>query len=114
MCIIECLAYADVKAKVSQQEEVFLLTLKAQGVKDILLTFNYLQVKVLAEGLLAVAAQAKAKKLDEYSSSLLGDIRVTLDVGATQEENNQSKGENVCRPDSLSAPTEPGHLPKAV
>lgn len=114
MCVIECLAYADVKAEVSQQEEAFLLTLKAQGVRDILLTFNYLQVKVLAEGLLAVAGQAKVKKLDEYSSSFWGDIRVTLDVETTQEDNNQSKGEDLCPPNPLSAPTVPGHLSKAV
>ncbi len=97
----ECLAYTDITVEVSQQQDAFLLSLQADDTVSIRLILNYLQVKTLADALLALACRGKLQDfLDTKYDFLFGDIRVKLDIG---EEEAGGEGEKACRPNTSSA-----------
>jgi hypothetical protein len=107
MYVTDCLAYTDIIAELRQNEETFMLSLKAPHDIDIHLTLNYTQVKVLAEGLLALVNQASIKELLETPyDHILGDITVKLDLLEANEVDNKEGEEERCQPHILSAQTE--------
>jgi hypothetical protein len=107
MYVTDCFAYTDILAELRQSEETFMVALKAPHDIDIHLTLNYTQVKVLAEGLLALANRAPIKELLETPyDHILGDITVKLDLLEANEVDNKEGGEERCQPNILSAQTE--------
>ncbi|HWR08531.1 hypothetical protein [Sporomusa sp.] len=93
MFMIECIAHTDVSAELSQQQENFLVTLKTGRAVDICLILNYLQVKVLAKGLLALIAQAKLHELSNTdTNNQLGGMDVTFAIN-TPENYSKERGE---------------------
>lgn len=107
MYVTDCLAYTDIIAELRQNEETFMVALKAPHNIDIHLTLNYTQVKVLAEGLLALANQAPIEGLLETPyDHILGDITVKLDLLEANEVDNKEGEEERCQQNSLSVQTE--------
>jgi hypothetical protein len=107
MYVTDCFAYTDILAELRQNEETFMVALKAPHDIDIHLTLNYTQVKVLAEGLLAMANQASIKELLETPyDHILGDIIVKLDLLEANEVTNEEGEEERCQQNILSVQTE--------
>ena len=101
MFITECLAYTDISAELTQQDGNFVVTIRAKG-SDILLTLNFLQTRVLAEGLLTLTGQARLDELAEATSKhVVGDIKLSFSCSTDNEDmdtdsNSQTKGEKAC------------------
>jgi|GEM_PF-2250376 len=116
MFITDCLAYTDISVELTQQDEIFIVSMKANKGTDISITLNYLQVKLLAEGLLAITGQAKLNELTKDTSKYAtGDIKLSLYCSTNDEiENSYEKGETLCQQQPLSVLTEKKHLFKTA
>ena len=62
MLITNCLAYEDIKVKLSTVNDSFNLSIDANKV-EISLTLNYLQLKTLGDSLISMANAANASEL---------------------------------------------------
>lgn len=92
MVMIACLAHTDICAQVSRHQDEFLVTLKTDRTSEICLTFNYLQIKVLAEGLLALAAQTKLGELaTQKTKEHVGDMSITFILDDRDESINEKE-----------------------
>ena len=115
MCIVECLAYADLEIKITQQKQLLLLEITGDTVANIHLTVNYLQAKVIAESLLATAGQIQLKEfLGSDTGYLFGHIQVAAKSEPEQEEKPKEKELEKCLPNSLFAPITNKFPSKAV
>lgn len=94
----------DITAELSQYEETFAVKFKTENDTAISLTFNYIQAKVLADGLLAMVHKARAKEaLQTRSNYLLGDIKVNFSVPQDNTINKNEGVEEKCQPNILPA-----------
>ena len=76
MLITNCLAYEDIKVKLSTVNDSFNLSIDANKV-EISLTLNYLQLKTLGDSLISMANAANASELDNaIGKDFVGDIKV--------------------------------------
>lgn len=120
MFITDCLAYTDISAELTQQDDSFIVTIRANKGSDISLTLNFLQARVLAEGLLTLTGQARLDEITEATSKhVVGDIKLSFSYSTDNEDmdtdsNSQTKGEKACQLQPLSAPTEMKHLFKTA
>lgn len=106
MFIANCLAYTDINAELSRQDESFTINVRSHQDTDISLTLNYLQVKVLAEGLLALIGQAPLGEVAENTKHPAGNIQLTFYIAFDDENDSLKEEEAACRPQPLSARTE--------
>jgi hypothetical protein len=112
MFITDCFAYTDITAELRQHKETFVLAVKSQNDIELHLTLNYLQTKVLAEGLLTMINQASLKEfLETKSSHILGDMKIKLDL-LQSNEINKEEVEAISQQDVLSAQTDKTTLPQ--
>ncbi|WP_094607194.1 hypothetical protein SPSIL_057990 [Sporomusa silvacetica DSM 10669] len=115
MFISDCFAYTDIAAELRQHKETFVVTLKAKNDTNINLTLNYLQIKVLADGLRAIVNQAPLKEFVETNSgNLLGDIKVKWDIVQANEVQHKEGEEELCQQNILSAQMEEASLSKTA
>ena len=129
MLITNCLAYEDIKVKLSTVNDSFNLSIDANKV-EISLTLNYLQLKTLGDSLISMANAANASELDNaIGKDFVGDIKVyyqqeleqktteinleniTEDI-AKNDENKES--EEICLQQDLSALTTKQQLSKTA
>ena len=76
MLITNCLAYEDIKVKLSPVNDSFNLSIDANKV-EISLTLNYLQLKTLGDSLISMANTANASELhNAIGKDFVGDIKV--------------------------------------
>ncbi len=115
MCIVECLAYADLEIKITQQKQLLLLEIKGDTVANIHLTLNYLQAKGIAERLLATAGQIQLKEFQGSNTGyLFGHLQVAAKCEPEKEEKTTTKEMEKCLPSSLFAPMKNKFQSKAV
>ena len=79
-----CFCYEDIKAELKQWKDVFAVTLRMESNIDISMTLNYTQIKVLAEGLLALASQTDSKN---FINAEAKQINGSMQIKFTQVEN---------------------------
>ena len=129
MLITNCLAYEDIKVKLSTVNDSFNLSIDANKV-EISLTLNYLQLKTLGDSLISMANAANASELDNaIGKDFLGDIKVYYQQELEQKtteinlenitediaKNNKNKeSEEICLQQDLSALTTKQQLSKTA
>ena len=129
MLITNCLAYEDIKVKLSTVNDSFNLSIDANKV-EISLTLNYLQLKTLGESLISMANAANASELDNaIGKDFVGDIKVYYQQELEQKtteinlenitediaKNNENKeSEEICLQQDLSALTTKQQLSKTA
>ena len=129
MLITNCLAYEDIKVKLSPVNDSFNLSIDANKV-EISLTLNYLQLKTLGDSLISMANAAKASELDNaIGKDFVGDIKVYYQQELEQKtteinlenitediaKNNKNKeSEEICLQQDLSALTTKQQLSKTA
>ena len=129
MLITNCLAYEDIKVKLSTVNDSFNLSIDANKV-EISLTLNYLQLKTLGESLISMANAANASELDNaIGKDIVGDIKVYYQQELEQKtteinlenitediaKNNKNKeSEEICLQQDLSALTTKQQLSKTA
>ena len=129
MLIANCLAYEDIKVKLSTVNDSFNLSIDANKV-EISLTLNYLQLKTLGESLISMANTANASELDNaIGKDFVGDIKVYYQQELEQKtteinlenitediaKNNKNKeSEEICLQQDLSALTTKQQLSKTA
>lgn len=129
MLITNCLAYEDIKVKLSPVNDSFNLSIDANKV-EISLTLNYLQLKTLGESLISMANTANASELDNaIGKDFVGDIKVYYQQELEQKtteinlenitediaKNNKNKeSEEICLQQDLSALTTKQQLSKTA
>ena len=129
MLITNCLAYEDIKVKLSTVNDSFNLSIDANKV-EISLTLNYLQLKTLGESLISMANAANASELDNaIGKDFVGDIKVYYQQELEQKtteinlenitediaKNNKNKeSEEICLQQDLSALTTKQQLSKTA
>lgn len=129
MLITNCLAYEDIKVKLSTVNDSFNLSIDANKV-EISLTLNYLQLKTLGESLISMANTANASELDNaIGKDFVGDIKVYYQQELEQKtteinlenitediaKNNKNKeSEEICLQQDLSALTTKQQLSKTA
>ena len=129
MLITNCLAYEDIKVKLSTVNDSFNLSIDANKV-EISLTLNYLQLKTLGDSLISMANAAKASELDNaIGKDFVGDIKVYYQQELEQKtteinlenitediaKNNKNKeSEEICLQQDLSALTTKQQLSKTA
>ena len=75
MLITNCLAYEDIKVKLSTVNDSFNLSIDTNKV-EISLTLNYLQLKTLGDSLISMANTANASELhNAIGKDFVGDIK---------------------------------------
>ena len=114
MLITNCLAYEDIKVKLSTVNDSFNLSIDANKV-EISLTLNYLQLKTLGESLISMANTANASELhNAIGKDFVGDIKVYYQQDTEQktteinlenitEDNKNKECEEICLQQDLSA-----------
>ncbi len=114
MLIMDCFSYMDITAELSQYEGVLAVKFKTETDTTINLTFNYMQTKVLADGLLAMIHRMQVKDIVEARTNhLLGDIKVEFRTQEDQIYKNEG-GNEACQLNILSAQQEVEFLSKNV
>ena len=129
MLITNCLAYEDIKVKLSTVNDSFNLSIDANKV-EISLTLNYLQLKTLGDSLISMANAANASELDNaIGKDFVGDIKVYYQQELEQKtteinlenitediaKNNINKEcEEICLQQDLSALTTKQQLSKTA
>lgn len=129
MLITNCLAYEDIKVKLSPVNDSFNLSIDANKV-EISLTLNYLQLKTLGDSLISMANTANASELDNaIGKDFVGDIKVYYQQELEQKtteinlenitediaKNNENKeSEEICLQQDLSALTTKQQLSKTA
>lgn len=129
MLITNCLAYEDIKVKLSTVNDSFNLSIDANKI-EISLTLNYLQLKTLGESLISMANAANASELDNaIGKDFVGDIKVYYQQELEQKtteinlenitediaKNNENKeSEEICLQQDLSALTTKQQLSKTA
>ena len=129
MLITNCLAYEDIKVKLSPVNDSFNLSIDANKV-EISLTLNYLQLKTLGDSLISMANAANASELDNaIGKDFVGDIKVYCQQELEQKttefnlenitediaKNNKNKeSEEICLQQDLSALTTKQQLSKTA
>ena len=129
MLITNCLAYEDIKVKLSTVNDSFNLSIDTNKV-EISLTLNYLQLKTLGESLISMANTANASELDNaIGKDFVGDIKVYYQQELEQKtteinlenitediaKNNKNKeSEEICLQQDLSALTTKQQLSKTA
>lgn len=129
MLITNCLAYEDIKVKLSPVNDSFNLSIDANKV-EISLTLNYLQLKTLGDSLISMANAANASELDNaIGKDFVGDIKVYYQQELEQKtteinleniteditKNNKNKeSEEICLQQDLSALTTKQQLSKTA
>ncbi len=129
MLITNCLAYEDIKVKLSPVNDSFNLSIDANKV-EISLTLNYLQLKTLGDSLISMANAANASELDNaIGKDFVGDIKVYYQQELEQKtteinlenitediaKNNENKeSEEICLQQDLSALTTKQQLSKTA
>ena len=129
MLITNCLAYEDIKVKLSPVNDSFNLSIDANKV-EISLTLNYLQLKTLGDSLISMANAANASELDNaIGKDFVGDIKVYYQQELEQKtteinlenitediaKNNINKEcEEICLQQDLSALTTKQQLSKTA
>ena len=129
MLITNCLAYEDIKVKLSTVNDSFNLSIDANKV-EISLTLNYLQLKTLGDSLISMANAANASELDNaIGKDFVGDIKVYYQQELEQKttefnlenitediaKNNENKeSEEICLQQDLSALTTKQQLSKTA
>ena len=129
MLITNCLAYEDIKVKLSTVNDSFNLSIDANKV-EISLTLNYLQLKTLGDSLISMANTANASELDNaIGKDFVGDIKVYYQQELEQKtteinleniteditKNNKNKeSEEICLQQDLSALTTKQQLSKTA
>lgn len=99
MLIMDSFAHTDITTEIYQYKESFVVKFKTEDFNDIRLTLNHTQIKVLADGLMAMANQAEIKELLENKSVRdLGNMKIKFGVLQGVEEQ--------CPQNISSAPTE--------
>jgi len=97
----------DITAELSQYEETFAVKFKSKNDATISLSFNYIQAKVLVDGLLAMVHKVQVKEvLQVRSNHLLGDIKVEFNVPHENASNKNQGVEEKCQQNILLAQTE--------
>ena len=129
MLITNCLAYEDIKVKLSPVNDSFNLSIDANKV-EISLTLNYLQLKTLGDSLISMANTANASELDNaIGKDFVGDIKVyyqqELEQKTTEinlenitediaKNNKKKESEEICLQQDLSALTTKQQLSKTA
>ena len=125
MLITNCLAYEDIKVKLSTVNDSFNLSIDANKV-EISLTLNYLQLKTLGDSLISMANTANASELhNAIGKDFVGDIKVYYQQELEQKtteinlenitKNNKNKeSEEICLQQDLSALTTKQQLSKTA
>ena len=129
MLITNCLAYEDIKVKLSTVNDSFNLSIDTNKV-EISLTLNYLQLKTLGDSLISMANAANASELDNaIGKDFVGDIKVYYQQELEQKtteinlenitediaKNNKNKeSEEICLQQDLSALTTKQQLSKTA
>ena len=125
MLITNCLAYEDIKVKLSTVNDSFNLSIDANKV-EISLTLNYLQLKTLGDSLISMANTANASELhNAIGKDFVGDIKVYYQQELEQKttefnleniaKNNENKeSEEICLQQDLSALTTKQQLSKTA
>lgn len=129
MLITNCLAYEDIKVKLSPVNDSFNLSIDANKV-EISLTLNYLQLKTLGDSLISMANAANASELDNaIGKDFVGDIKVyyqqELEQKTTEinlenitediaKNNKKKESEEICLQQDLSALTTKQQLSKTA
>ena len=125
MLITNCLAYEDIKVKLSPVNDSFNLSIDANKV-EISLTLNYLQLKTLGDSLISMANAANASELhNAIGKDFVGDIKVyyqqeleqktTENITEDIAKNNKKKeSEEICLQQDLSALTTKQQLSKTA
>ena len=129
MLITNCLAYEDIKVKLSPVNDSFNLSIDANKV-EISLTLNYLQLKTLGDSLISMANAANASELhNAIGKDFVGDIKVYYQQELEQKtteinlenitenitKNNENKeSEEICLQQDLSALTTKQQLSKTA
>ena len=129
MLITNCLAYEDIKVKLSTVNDSFNLSIDANKI-EISLTLNYLQLKTLGDSLISMANTANASELDNaIGKDFVGDIKVYYQQELEQKtteinlenitediaKNNENKeSEEICLQQDLSALTTKQQLSKTA
>ena len=129
MLITNCLAYEDIKVKLSTVNDSFNLSIDTNKV-EISLTLNYLQLKTLGDSLISMANTANASELDNaIGKDFVGDIKVYYQQELEQKtteinlenitediaKNNKNKeSEEICLQQDLSALTTKQQLSKTA
>ena len=129
MLITNCLAYEDIKVKLSTVNDSFNLSIDANKV-EISLTLNYLQLKTLGDSLISMTNAANASELDNaIGKDFVGDIKVYYQQELEQKtteinlenitediaKNNENKeSEEICLQQDLSALTTKQQLSKTA
>ena len=129
MLITNCLAYEDIKVKLSTVNDSFNLSIDNNKV-EISLTLNYLQLKTLGDSLISMANAANASELDNaIGKDFVGDIKVYYQQELEQKpteinlenitediaKNNENKeSEEICLQQDLSALTTKQQLSKTA
>ena len=129
MLITNCLAYEDIKVKLSPVNDSFNLSIDANKV-EISLTLNYLQLKTLGDSLISMANTANASELhNAIGKDFVGDIKVYYQQELEQKttefnleniteenaKNNENKeSEEICLQQDLSALTTKQQLSKTA
>lgn len=129
MLITNCLAYEDIKVKLSTVNDSFNLSIDTNKV-EISLTLNYLQLKTLGDSLISMANAANASELDNaIGKDFVGDIKVYYQQELEQKtteinlenitediaKNNENKeSEEICLQQDLSALTTKQQLSKTA
>lgn len=129
MLITNCLAYEDIKVKLSTVNDSFNLSIDTNKV-EISLTLNYLQLKTLGDSLISMANAANASELDNaIGKDFVGDIKVYYQQELEQKtteinlenitediaKNNENKeSEEICLQQDLSVLTTKQQLSKTA
>lgn len=88
MIIMDSFIYTDIETEIYQYKENFIVKFKTEDFTDISLTLNHTQVKVLADGLLAMAHQSSVKAvLENESAHDMGDMKIKFGIlGGVEEQ----------------------------
>ena len=125
MLITNCLAYEDIKVKLSTVNDSFNLSIDANKV-EISLTLNYLQLKTLGDSLISMANTANASELhNAIGKDFVGDIKVyyqqeleqkptEINLENSTKNNKNKESEEICLQQDLSALTTKQQLSKTA
>ena len=129
MLITNCIAYEDIKVKLSTVNDSFNLSIDTNKI-EISLTLNYLQLKTLGDSLISMANAANASELhNAIGKDFVGDIKVYYQQELEQKtteinlenitediaKNNENKeSEEICLQQDLSALTTKQQLSKTA
>ena len=116
MYISACLAYDDVKGRISPLRDSLAIQLVGKRESEISLTLHPMQCKVLGEALLNAANQFPIEPLCDLESGITGSLEVEFMLEKEEKQDQRSheeqKGELACRPENLSVRTDSESLPK--